>query len=79
MWPNGAMRGLTVQWYNQAGESSLASNVTTSVSNVAHITGESYLTGIPQPIGLVIIYRSERSKVEASECMAEQRCVDVIT
>lgn len=49
MWPNGAMRGLTVQWYNQAGESSLASNVTTqSVCNVAHITGEPYLTGIPQ-------------------------------
>lgn len=56
MCPNGAMRGLAVQWYSQAGESSLASNVTTpSVCNVAHITGEPYLTGIPQHQGLVVI------------------------
>lgn len=49
MWPNGAMGGLTVQWYSQAGEPSLASNVTKSVCNLAHITGEPYLIQIPQP------------------------------
>lgn len=76
MWPNGAMKGLTVQWYSQAGESSLASNVTTpSVCNVAHITGETYLTGIPGRRGLAVIYTSERSNVESSEGTAEPNCV----
>lgn len=78
MWPNGAMRSLTVQWYSQAGESSLASNVTTpSVCNVAHITGEPYLTGIPERRGLVAIHTRERSNVEPSEGTAEQNSVCV--
>lgn len=73
MWPNGAMRGLTVQWYNQAGESSLASNVTTpSVCNVANITGEPYLTGIPQR---QVIYRRERLNIGLSEETAKRNCV----
>lgn len=37
MWPNGAMGGLTVQWYSQGGEWRLASNMTINVCSVLHI------------------------------------------
>lgn len=77
MWPNGAMRGLTVQWYSQAGESSLASNVTTSVCNVAHITGEPYLTGIPQRRGLVITLTEARDQTWSQAKERLNKCVCV--
>lgn len=38
MWPNGAMGGLTVQWYNQGGEWRPASDMAIKVQNVEKIS-----------------------------------------